>query len=1076
VKILSLFFLLFFTLPALADFTCNDSFKRTYVKGNYNSTNPSQKVFKFKQMRDELMTELNEGMPNGDKASCLIDFYQKSMLDSADAWAKRQSEASCTEACQAEYDRSTAFLGNLDAEFRTKVKERIPEARRAAEAAAAAADKAAACKARADAARDIAGVKNNLCCGQPDDPEGGAVYAIYPEINYNTCLGKSNATSQKLISVNGIAECLANVVTEAFKAIYNNITGILSAPGALWKGVTELWAAKSQIWQIATNRDARNAFIAKVMAKVQEYAQTRADALLTCLNPYEQKQYLCRTAGQIVGTLATPASMLKLLKLGSMATKAAGELIGGALSKSAKGQKMLAQMSKAKAAGRTALSKAGDAKTAAIAATKKAAAAKLVSAKKALDKLTGFSKAKESFRTRLAAAREKYGGRRQTAANDNDAPVRGAGPDAANDNALPTTAKGSGLDDAIDDVGPTAVRKPVADPANDNIDPAAERLGLGSANDNVAAVRRSDGSPVNDNVAPRKTVADNDNVEVPTGVSGFVANDNLVPTRVPTATKTGNTGNTSARAGDRPLAGNDNALPVVKPVDPVPTPTPKVTPEPVPAPTPATPVAKVDPVRTVDTRNPLSENAAATKSVDQVNPAGGNSIPAPRGIDRPNPVTENFGPPNPTAVARTPDRPTSVSDSNSGRGRSTDRPNPVTENFDPPNPTPIARTPDRPSAGSDSPAPVRVTEPSKPVARVDEPEAPASAFADKPQTRTAAVVQSVKNTWGRITGKPTSTPPVQLTRVQGEQLITKSKFSGADQTSFLKKVKEHNIEPSQTVTVGKTKISLSEPFDIGQGRVASIAVVENAGVTSTQIYYRSNSQGVFRLLPGTTQKGWFSKGIGEGSLDAPSEVQRALAQQVSAGKIRKDVPSNLYEEAVPKYQTAIEAQFAAVDNANLNIKPKPILSESAGPKINGKYSKPQDLVVKVEKQNPDFSKGPVSTYDSSTGAAGDVKVSVFKSKDGSLEYTFFEDKSGRAWVASVNDVKAPVNAAGIRSGAVDAGDLTIPRYEYHQQIPGGYSGRGRYGNSGEYGDAWPYLKEVPVIKDYYRSRGVAVPE
>ena len=319
--------------------------------------------------------------------------------------------------------------------------------------------------------------------------------------------------------------------------------------------------------------------------------------------------------------------------------------------------------------------------------------------------------------------------------------------------------------------------------------------------------------------------------------------------------------------------------------------------------------------------------------------------------------------------------------------------------------------------------------------------------------------------------------PVALSATEGSALVSRATFGGANRTAFVADAKAAGILPTEVVSVGTTKISVGAPFDIGGGRVAAIAVVDTGTEVTTQMLYRSNSQGVFRLLPGRTQGGWFSKGVGEASLDAPSEVQRLLAQRMAAGEIRTGVPIRVFEESVPTYATPYEAMAAAGRNPALNIERQAILEEPATTIRSGAttHTPPAELKVKTPGQNPEFT-APVATYETATSTAGTVKATVFRSADGTLEYTFFEDQSGRAWIASVGQRSAGVNSAGIRSVSVEAGDLTMPRFEYHQQIPSGYHGTGKpVGGLTEYGDAWPYLRETPIIKNYYRSRGLPVP-
>ncbi len=346
-----------------------------------------------------------------------------------------------------------------------------------------------------------------------------------------------------------------------------------------------------------------------------------------------------------------------------------------------------------------------------------------------------------------------------------------------------------------------------------------------------------------------------------------------------------------------------------------------------------------------------------------------------------------------------------------------------------------------------------------------------AAAATTPKVEAAAVARTA------AADTATLTKNKMLNAAEGQRLIDKAKFFGSDQKFVNETVKKYGLQPNETVKVGNTKFSIGDPFDIGDGRVAAIAVIENGGTTSTRLFYKSNSQGIFRLLPGTTSNGWFSKGVGEASLDAPSAVQRALSEKISSNSVRTNLPENFHQFVVPEYKTSYEAMVAAGKDPALAVSRQDILIPNKNI-IESKatiHASPQELKLANSSYAPEFATGKVTTYETTTSAAGKVTANVFKSVDGSLEYTFFEDKTGRAWIASIDSTKNPINEAGIRSTSVNTGDLTMPRYEYPAQIPEGYRGTGRFGPSNSYGDAWPYLRETPLIKAYYQSRGLPVP-
>jgi hypothetical protein len=133
---------------------------------------------------------------------------------------------------------------------------------------------------------------------------------------------------------------------------------------------------------------------------------------------------------------------------------------------------------------------------------------------------------------------------------------------------------------------------------------------------------------------------------------------------------------------------------------------------------------------------------------------------------------------------------------------------------------------------------------------------------------------------------------------------------------------------------------------------------------------------------------------------------------------------------------------------------------------------PRDIVIANPALKPDFAQAPVRTYQTRTTKAGDVEARVYRSVDGSIEYTLFIDKKNHAWVADAYPVSREINEFGIPKAGVDFDGLTAPLYEYNTQIATKYGGRAGHG----YGYNWKYVREIPVIQDFYKSTGIPMPE
>jgi hypothetical protein len=108
-----------------------------------------------------------------------------------------------------------------------------------------------------------------------------------------------------------------------------------------------------------------------------------------------------------------------------------------------------------------------------------------------------------------------------------------------------------------------------------------------------------------------------------------------------------------------------------------------------------------------------------------------------------------------------------------------------------------------------------------------------------------------------------------------------------------------------------------------------------------------------------------------------------------------------------------------------------------------------------------------------------VDTIIYKSKDGFLEYSLILDAENKISFEKIAVVGSPLNSFGIRSEAVNAPELLMPRWEYSSQIPARYRGQPhpdpsltRSNGEPSYYDAWAYIREMPEIRRWYKVTGV----
>jgi hypothetical protein len=301
-------------------------------------------------------------------------------------------------------------------------------------------------------------------------------------------------------------------------------------------------------------------------------------------------------------------------------------------------------------------------------------------------------------------------------------------------------------------------------------------------------------------------------------------------------------------------------------------------------------------------------------------------------------------------------------------------------------------------------------------------------------------------------------------------------------------VEQHGLAARHYLEEGNASYSFTDPFDIGSGRVAVLAVVDDGTTQVLRVFYRSNSQSSFRLLPAYNDRipvlnpPVFDKGGGEHLLAIPARLDQALARLVAQDRTRTDIPDaeqNVLMAAVPVSRTLEDygARPQHPDYPAQQIGSEGLLTPPVPPRllelIGSDRTKldPRDVVVPPEKM-PDFS-APVMTYPTRTGAAGPLTAMVYRSADGTLEYTLVRDAAGRVWIGSVQRADAPITSLGVRSTALEVGDLASPALEYLEGIPEKIELRHV---GGPYYDLWPYVRQIPLIRAYYEQNGLPIPD
>lgn len=296
-------------------------------------------------------------------------------------------------------------------------------------------------------------------------------------------------------------------------------------------------------------------------------------------------------------------------------------------------------------------------------------------------------------------------------------------------------------------------------------------------------------------------------------------------------------------------------------------------------------------------------------------------------------------------------------------------------------------------------------------------------------------------------------------------------------------LKEHGLYPYYKIDIANTKpIHTSVPFLIADDRVAFLAYTDYGsryGLVA-RIFYRSNSQGIWRFLPAyrIEENGdihyvkWSSTTDSMVNLAFP--LQSALTKLARRGKpvVPRGINSDLLDLGTVRNSKEPGSRYLEPP-VNFYRPDEEQLSGNFHSTRNGLIA-PHEMTFEAPDNEPNFDhRLEVSTRE--TSLYGPVLVEVFPSFDGKYRYMFCRDAKGRVWIGGVENCD-PIWPIGIRETFVNAGDLTTPPWEYYSDDDPAHDFTAVYGNHskrlGPYADMFDnYLSKIPVIQRYLRERG-----
>jgi hypothetical protein len=291
-----------------------------------------------------------------------------------------------------------------------------------------------------------------------------------------------------------------------------------------------------------------------------------------------------------------------------------------------------------------------------------------------------------------------------------------------------------------------------------------------------------------------------------------------------------------------------------------------------------------------------------------------------------------------------------------------------------------------------------------------------------------------------------------------------------DQEELLKK---YDLLPSFVFKHNNAEIILSKRFSRpDKDRYHAIGYIKIDGVVYPRVFYHSNSHGTFRAIDGVLD-GWYSKGPGQAFISIPFKITKFLLNGCTG-----DGPKRFKKELAEMLAKSDDHLYYFNNYGVFEDNVSPGLEEATVDLIldgNGSSMRnPADLAIKHGFE-PDFT-NEILSFNAETKAAGPVKVFVYRSINEKLEYMVMQGEDKKIWIAEINTFGEDLNKFGIANKQFDLGDLLQPRWEYPNEIAVDFKSPNQSPYRSKYYSNWNYLREVPVIKSWYSSKGISLPE
>lgn len=332
-------------------------------------------------------------------------------------------------------------------------------------------------------------------------------------------------------------------------------------------------------------------------------------------------------------------------------------------------------------------------------------------------------------------------------------------------------------------------------------------------------------------------------------------------------------------------------------------------------------------------------------------------------------------------------------------------------------------------------------------------------------------------------------PSLSFSEISEEEILSKQERIIAVNSNYgaveLSALARDGLLPSKKLTLGNVHYFCSKLFKL-ESHDAVIALVEIGGKVFPRIFYHSNSQGTWRVMPYAAKLPVFEMGpkkiirYGKGSCETDTQLPIALTcalNDLSETTHNRSYPvGNIVETEVGPRSLKFFVDRIAIEEANCLKEGAPRSFYQQGLEIPFSPD-PTDIQMPADKNLwPDFSYK--YQFRQSIPHYGLITVKIFRSKDRKLFYMFYEAQDERAFLASIEYVQGVgINTFGVREKILNIEHMDAPLLEHFQQIPTEYYPlvNSPY-ESHTYYNNWNYVRKLPIIQLYYLEQKRTLPD